>query len=100
MTFFGAGLIFAAFEAADANPEHGRLSKAGFGWHPSRWSVLEKGSEPMMKTLEVLNEAVRNPKHPFRKPDNQPKKSIKNRYERRKIKAYLNLADWMAEEPA
>ena len=52
----------------------------------------------MMKTLEVLNETVRNPKHPFRKTDNQPKKSLKNRYERRKIKAYLNLGDWLSEE--
>jgi hypothetical protein len=45
----------------------------------------------MMKTLEVIDEAVRNPKHPFRKADNQPKKAEKNRYERRKIKEYLHL---------
>ena len=54
----------------------------------------------MMKTLEVIGEAVRNPKHPFRKTDNQPKKAQKNRYERRKIKEYLHLDDWLAEEMA
>jgi hypothetical protein len=54
----------------------------------------------MMKTMEVIGEAVRNPKHPFRKADNQPKKAQKNRYERRKIKEYLHLGDWLAEEMA
>jgi hypothetical protein len=52
----------------------------------------------MMRTFEVINEAIRNPKHPFRKTDNQPKKAMKNRYERRKIKEYLHLGDWMTEE--
>jgi hypothetical protein len=28
----------------------------------------------MTKTLEVINEAIRNPKHPFRKVANQPNK--------------------------
>ncbi len=50
--------------------------------------------------MEVISEAVRNPRHPFRKADNQPKKAQKNRYERRKIKEYLHLADWLAEEMA
>ncbi|HZL13673.1 MAG TPA: hypothetical protein VFC85_05970 [Verrucomicrobiae bacterium] len=53
-----------------------------------------------MKTMEVISEAVRNPRHPFRKADNQPKKAQKNRYERRKIKEYLHLGDWLAEEMA
>ncbi len=52
----------------------------------------------MLKTMEVISEAIRNPKHPFRKADNQPKKSQKSRYERRKIKEYLHLGDWMSEE--
>ena len=52
----------------------------------------------MMKTLEFMGEAIRNPKHPFRKTDNQPKKARKNRYERRKIKEYLHLADFLSEE--
>ncbi len=54
----------------------------------------------MTRTLEVINEAVRNPKHPFRKTDNQPKKALKHRYERRKIKSYLQIQDWLAEDMA
>ena len=54
----------------------------------------------MTKTLDVINEALRNPKHPFRKTDNHPKKSLKNRYERRKIREYIHLGDWLAEETA
>ena len=52
----------------------------------------------MTKSLEVITEAVSNPKPPFRKVDSQPKKPLKHRYERRKIKEYLHLADWMALE--
>jgi hypothetical protein len=51
----------------------------------------------MIKTLEVITEAIRNPNHPFRKAENQPRKPQKHRYERRKIKEYLHLADWQAE---
>jgi hypothetical protein len=51
----------------------------------------------MTKTMEAMNEVVRNPKHPFPKTDNQPKKSLKHRYERRKIREYLNLGQWTAE---
>jgi hypothetical protein len=54
----------------------------------------------MMKTMEFMGEAIRNPKHPFRKTQNHPKKALKNRYERRKIKEYLHLGDWLAEETA
>ena len=48
----------------------------------------------MTKTIEVISEAVSNPKHPFRKADNRPKKPLKHRYERRKIREYLHLGDW------
>jgi hypothetical protein len=54
----------------------------------------------MTKTLEVINDAVRNPKHSFRKADNHPKKALKHRYERRKVRAYLHLTDWLTEELA
>ena len=73
------------------------------GWHHlgcNSGDSFAKGKNAMMKTMEVISEAVRNPKHPFRKADNQPKKSLKNRYERRKIKEYLNLGDWLSEEGA
>jgi hypothetical protein len=59
---------------------------------------LNKGHQAMTKSLEVITEAIRNPKHPFRKVDNQPKKPLKHRYERRKIKEYLNLSDWVSGE--
>jgi hypothetical protein len=62
--------------------------------------VLQKGNRAMTRTLDVISEAVRNPKYPFRKADNQPKKALKHRYERRKIKEYLHLGDWLAEELA
>lgn len=54
----------------------------------------------MIKTFDAINEAVRNPKLPFRKTDDLPKKALKHRYERRKIKEYIHLGNWMTEEPA
>ena len=52
----------------------------------------------MIKNVENITEAVRDPKHTFRKADHQPKKPQKHRYERRKIKEFLNLTDWRMEE--
>lgn len=57
-----------------------------------------ESNQAMTKSLEVITEAVRNPKHPFRKVDNQPKKPQKHRYERRKIREYLHLGDWVSGE--
>jgi len=54
----------------------------------------------MTKTLEVINEAIRNPKHPFRKVANQPNKPQKHRYERRKIRGYLQLGQSAPGEAA
>jgi len=54
----------------------------------------------MTKSLEVISEVIRNPKHPFRKVENQPKKSQKHRYERRKIRSYLHPGDWASGEAA
>jgi hypothetical protein len=54
----------------------------------------------MKKSMEVISEAVRATDHPFRKTDHQPKKALKNRYERRKIKELLHLGDWLSEEAA
>jgi uncharacterized protein with HEPN domain len=69
------------------------------GWHYLRYNAVER-KRAMIKTLEIIGEAIRNPKHPFRKTEHHPKKALKNRYERRKIKEYLNMADWLAEEMA
>lgn len=64
--------------------------------------TLVKGlrGKRMIKTIEAMSEAIRNPKHPFRKTDSSPKKALKNRHERRKIKEYLQLGDWLSEEMA
>lgn len=52
----------------------------------------------MTKSFDVISEAIRNPKHPFRKVDNQPNKPSMHRYERRKIKEYLHLNELVATE--
>jgi len=52
----------------------------------------------MTKSLELITEAVRNSKLAFRKTENQPKKPLKHRYERRKIREYLHLGDWLSAE--
>jgi len=54
----------------------------------------------MTKTLDVITEAIRNSKSPFRKSDSRPKKAQKHRYERRKIKEYLHLGESLTEETA
>jgi hypothetical protein len=59
---------------------------------------MNKGNPAMTKSLDVITETIRNPKHPFRKVDNQPKKPLKHRYERRKIREYLHLGDWATIE--
>ena len=52
----------------------------------------------MTKTVQSINEAILDPKHPFPKVDHRPKKQQKHRYERRKIKEYLHLSSMLAEE--
>ena len=54
----------------------------------------------MTKTIDAITEIIRNPKHPFRKADDQPVKAQKHRYERRKIKEYIKLGNWGQESPA
>jgi hypothetical protein len=48
----------------------------------------------MAKSLELINETIRNSKHPFHQVDNRPAKPQKHRYERRKIKEFIRLGDW------
>lgn len=52
----------------------------------------------MTKTLDVIVEAIRSSKNSFPKSDNQPKKALKHRYERRKIREYLHLGESLIEE--
>ena len=63
------------------------------------WLNQQKQELGMTKTLEVISEAIRSSKPPFRKVDSQPKKPLKHRYERRKIKEYLHLGEWVSPEP-
>lgn len=48
----------------------------------------------MSKTSDFFNEALRDPKHPFRAVTNRPKKPQKHRYERRKARELLKIMDW------
>jgi hypothetical protein len=75
-------------------PEQGRAG----GILPAWLTFNRQTKNAMTKSLEVITEAIRNPKHPFRKVDNQPKKPQKHRYERRKIREYLHLGDWVSSE--
>ena len=68
------------------------------GVHHAWLNLNQETHQAMTKSLEVISEAIRNPKHPFRKVDNQPKKPLKHRYERRKIREYLHLGDWVSGE--
>jgi hypothetical protein len=52
----------------------------------------------MTKTPEVINESIRNPKHPFRQIVNCPGKPRKNRYERRKIREFIRGSNWSQED--
>jgi hypothetical protein len=51
----------------------------------------------MIKTLDLITEAVSNTKTAFRKISDRPRKAEKHRYERRKVKEYLKLGDWGEE---
>lgn len=52
----------------------------------------------MTKTMDVISEAIRSPKNPFRQTADRPDKPHKHRYERRKVKQYIHLGDWTTEE--
>jgi len=62
-------------------------------------SFFKKGKR-MTRALDAITEIIRNPKHPFRKADDRPVKAQKHRYERRKIKEYIRLGDWIEERTA
>ena len=53
----------------------------------------------MAKSLDSMFEMIRSSKHPFKQVADRPDKPHKNRYERRKVKHLLHLADW-AEQPS
>ena len=51
----------------------------------------------MRKSVDLIAENIRTAKHPFRHVIDQPHKEQKHRYERRKVKEYIRLIDWMVE---
>ena len=51
----------------------------------------------MMKSLDVISEVIRTPKNPFRQAADRPGKPLKHRYERRKVKQYIQAGDWADE---
>jgi len=59
--------------------------------------MRSKKKRCMTKTLDLIHDAIRNTKHPFRQTDQRPVKAQKNRYERRKIKEMIRLNDWNTE---
>lgn len=50
----------------------------------------------MRKSLNLIAETIRTA-HPFRHVADRPHKEQKNRYERRKVKECIRLADWGSE---
>jgi hypothetical protein len=52
----------------------------------------------MRKSADLIVETIRNAQHPFRQAEDRPHKEQKHRYERRKVKEYLRLVDWMGAE--
>jgi len=50
-----------------------------------------------MKTADTMVELVRIHKNAFRLADQRLTKVNQSRYERRKVRAFLRLGDWLAE---
>ena len=51
----------------------------------------------MRKAADMIAENLLRDKHVFRHLADQPHKEHKHRYERRKVKEYIRLVDWLAE---
>ena len=100
MDFCRKGRILQLLEAAKCKllTENGGSKECAKAFCAPGSNLNNKSNQAMTKSLEVISEAIRNPKHPFRKVDNQPKKPQKHRYERRKIREYLHLGDWVSGE--
>jgi hypothetical protein len=50
-----------------------------------------------MKTADMMVDLVRTHKNAFRMPDARVPKVQQSRYERRKVREFLRLGDWVAE---
>jgi hypothetical protein len=51
----------------------------------------------MTKNTDMISDVVRDTKTPFRDAMDRRVKVQKHRYERRKIREYMRLADWLEE---
>ena len=49
----------------------------------------------MRKSLDLIAEDIRTSQHPFRQVIDRPQKEQKHRYERRKVREYIRLVDWL-----
>ena len=78
-----------------SSPNAPLLSLASF-----KLRVSSRKENDMTRTLDIITEIIRNPKHPFRKVDDRPVKAQKHRYERRKVKEILRVGDWGEESVA
>lgn len=52
----------------------------------------------MKRTIDLMTSATRHTRLHLRGLDLRPHKSLKHRYERRKVRECLRLGDWFAEE--
>ena len=84
------------------------VSETGFktlGTPPLSFGIVQalsslRKENDMTRTLDIITEIIRNPKHPFRKADDRPVKAQKHRYERRKVKEYIRIGDWVQSNTA
>jgi hypothetical protein len=54
----------------------------------------------MTKSLDVISDVIRTSKNPFRAIADRADKPQKHRYERRKVKQYIQAGDWTGTERA
>ena len=48
----------------------------------------------MSRNNDLISETLRDSKHPFRAVGDRPRKPQKHRYERRKAREFIKIADW------
>ena len=51
----------------------------------------------MSKSQEQIAEAVQNHRYHPRNADSRPQKAQKHRYERRKVREFIRVSDWVEE---
>jgi hypothetical protein len=106
LNFAAAWVIYEIMSAEGVDVRSRATARCSFTVSPSfrqlRSTSLQRKEnvDDMSKTLDVITEIIRNPKQSFRKADDRPVKAQKHRYERRKIREFIRLGDWVHETPA